>query len=78
MKKIEAQNKAFEVVDYLAKIRTDKKISAYKIWQLTGLSVSTIGKLENHKRNPTLATLILIAQAIQVDWSEIAKILDND
>lgn len=78
MKKIEAQNKAFKVVDFLMKESKSKSISAYRIAQLTGVSDTTIGRLKRHEQNPTLAILIQIVDILDISWSEIAKILDND
>ena len=52
-------------------IRTQRKISIYKISKTTGLSNSYIRDLERGKRNPSLDTLCRISVPLGVSVSEL-------
>ena len=52
-------------------IRTQRKISIYKISKTTGLSNSYIRDLERGKRNPSLDTLYRISVPLGVSVSEL-------
>lgn len=51
----------------LQKIRIDKKISQYKLAKLTGLSHTTVMRIENFATTPSLTALLKIASALNVE-----------
>ena len=52
--------------------RKEKKISLYKLNKMTGLSHSYLSELENNKiSNPSLKTLTLIANALNVNVNDL-------
>ena len=55
-----------EIEYYLYQIRSDKGISSRKLSELSGVSKSTINNIENNRYEPTLRTICMIAQALQV------------
>ena len=55
-----------EVGERIKKLREKKNLSTNDLSRLTGISQSTISKLENGKRKPELSTLEKIAQALNV------------
>jgi putative transcriptional regulator len=47
-------------------LREERGISQGKLAQLTGVSQSAISDIENNKRNPSLWTVHLIAEVLEV------------
>lgn len=56
-------------------LREERGISQGKLAELTGVSQSAISDIENHKRNPSLWTVHLIAGVLDV--SVDALVLDR-
>lgn len=54
----------------IKEIREQKKLSTYDLAKMTGISQSTISKLENGKRSVDLALLRSISKALNVDVSD--------
>ena len=52
------QSRVNQVVLAFKKERIRKNVSRYKLAQATGLSESSIAKIEDLKQNPTLSTLM--------------------
>ncbi len=78
MKKIEAQQISDNIVDVLAEIRREKKVTPYRLAKDTGLSHSTISYLERHKLKPTMYLLIIIADYLGADLGAIiSKVMKN-
>ncbi len=53
----------------LKKIREEKKFTQEKLAYQSGLSLSQIARIETAKTNPTLCTIVVIAQTLKVDAS---------
>jgi transcriptional regulator with XRE-family HTH domain len=63
-----------EVVSLLRLERVRRGISMNRLAQKSGLSQSMISLLERGKRTPTLATVLRIAAALNVDPSKLLKV----
>lgn len=61
---------------YIREIREKKGLSQNKLSQLSGVSSSHIGYLENGEREPTISVLCKIAKALNVDIKELFKYED--
>lgn len=72
----EAQKFSDKVVDLLLD-EGKKKMSRYKISQISGLSDTALGYMERHERHPTLYSLKMIASAIDVKLSDILKKVED-
>lgn len=57
----------------LKRIRTEKNMSQGDIARALGVDRGYISNIENGKRNPTLATIAKIAQALKVSVDELLK-----
>lgn len=76
MNKREAQTISDEIVGVLRKKRIQQGISQYKLAQkTTGLSKSSILYIERLKQKPALYTLLMIADCLNVDLSDVLKSL---
>lgn len=73
MKIREAQKYSDLVVDILFEEKSKQNISNYKISQDCGISEASLSYIEHHHRRPTLYTLKLISDTINVDLSECLK-----
>lgn len=72
--KIEYANKVSdEVVTLLRDERMRQGISQYKLAQGCGLSKTSIAYIERKENKPTLRTLVMIADYLDVDLSEYLK-----
>lgn len=71
MNKREAEIINDAVVEELKKLRNKHKISQYKIAKDTGLSKSTISRIESFQQKPTLMVLYIIADYLQEDLGKI-------
>ena len=66
------EQKKMLFVFVIKEIRQKKGISIYKLNKLTGLSYSYLHDLENNKiKNPSLATMDKIANALKVDIKKL-------
>jgi len=62
------------ISDNLRKLRGKKGYSLEKIARLADLSLNTIVKVENGvNQNPTIATLVKIAKALEVGVDDLIK-----
>ena len=61
------QSRVNQVVLAFKKERIRKNVSRYKLAQATGLSESSIAKIEDLKQNPTLSTLMEMSVSINFD-----------
>jgi transcriptional regulator with XRE-family HTH domain len=66
-----------KIIDRLSDIRKEKGISHEKLAEMTGLNRSTISLIENHKRTPTILTILRISKALDIKLSEILKKLGS-
>ncbi len=57
----------------IKQIREDKNLSTYDLSKKTGISQSTISKLENGKRSADIELVKIIASALKTDISTILK-----
>ena len=67
------QSRVNQVVLAFKKERIRKNVSRYKLAQATGLSESSIAKIEDLKQNPTLSTLMEMAVSINFDLPKALK-----
>ena len=67
------QSRVNQVVLAFKKERIRKNVSRYKLAQATGLSESSIAKIEDLKQNPTLSTLMEMSVSINFDLPEDAE-----
>ena len=67
------KDEAQKLGDNLKKIRTKKSISQGDIARSLNVARSFVSDIENGKRNPTLATITKLAEAIGVSTSELLK-----
>ncbi len=49
------------------------KFSKNKVAYLTGLNQSTVSRLENYHDNPTMDSLLRVADALQINLGEMLK-----
>ena len=64
-----------EVGNKLKKLREDKKMSMYRLTQITGISGHHIKGIENGTRQPTIETLNRLVSAL---GSSLAEIFNDD
>ena len=57
----------------LKRIRTDKNMSQGDIARALGVDHGYMSNIENGKRNPTLATITKLAEALKVSVGELLK-----
>ena len=62
-----------EVVRLMGNERKRLKLSKNKIAYMTGLNQSTVSRLENYHDNPTMDSLLRIADALQMNLGEVLK-----
>ena len=55
----------------IKEIRTNRSISQEKLSKITGLDRTFISLIETGKRNPTLTTIVKIANALNIKPSEL-------
>ena len=60
-----------EVVKILHEERTKQNISMTRLAEKSGLSQSMISLVERDLRNPTLDTLLRIAEVLQIELSDV-------
>lgn len=78
--KIEEQvtNIIDDIVMALQKTRNSKNISQYKLAQMTGLSHTTIMRIENYTTTPSLEALLRIAVVLEMDWNILHSDIIHD
>jgi transcriptional regulator with XRE-family HTH domain len=64
---------ATEVARLVHRERARRKISIYRLAKMSGVSQQMISYVERGMRNPTLETLLRIANALNVDLSKLIK-----
>ncbi len=67
------QTRVNKVVLAMKKARIRQKISRYRLAHDTGLSESSVAKIEDLKQNPTLSTLIEMAISLNFDLPQAIK-----
>lgn len=73
MNKRDAQKLSDKIVAVLRQERIKKGISQYKMAKDIGMSKSSILYIENLTQHPSLYTVLLIANYLNVDISQIIK-----
>ena len=75
MKKAEQRRNAIcaEVVRLMGEERKRLKLSKRKLAVLTGLNQSTTSRLENYHENPSLDSLLRVADAMNLNLGEMLK-----
>jgi transcriptional regulator with XRE-family HTH domain len=68
-----AQKLCVKAISLLQKERERRKLSKYFIAQESGLSPQMIGYVEKGIRNPTLETVLRMAEAMNVEFEDIIK-----
>jgi DNA-binding XRE family transcriptional regulator len=68
-----AQAICVKAISLLKTERERRKLSKYFIAQESGLSPQMIGYVESGERNPTLETVLRMAEAMNVDFEIILK-----
>lgn len=67
----ESLQKAFG--DHLRKLRISKGLSAAEVGRRAGMIRSNVSRIESGERNPTLLILTKIAQALDMELSDLFK-----
>ncbi len=63
-----------KIADNLKRLRDKKGYSLEKVARLSDLSLNTIVKIENGaNQNPTIAALIKVAKALEVEVDDLIK-----
>jgi transcriptional regulator with XRE-family HTH domain len=62
----------------LWEIRFCLKITTRELSDLSGVSISEINKIENHKVSPTIDTLFKLSTALNVQIEDFYTIIDED
>jgi transcriptional regulator with XRE-family HTH domain len=62
-----------KAISLLQKERERRKLSKYFVAQESGLSPQMIAYVEKGDRNPTLETVLRMAEALNVDFEDIIK-----
>jgi transcriptional regulator with XRE-family HTH domain len=55
----------------LARVRREKRLTQEEVAERSGISQQYISGLERGRRNPTIVTLYLLAQAVGVSHTEL-------
>lgn len=62
-----------EIARLIGEERKRRNISKNKLAYLTGLNQSTISRLENYHENPTMDSLLRVADALNINLGELIK-----
>lgn len=62
-----------EVVRLIGDERKRLKLSKNKLAYMTGLNQSTVSRLENYHENPTLDSLLRVADALKINLGEVLR-----
>ncbi len=60
-----------ETVRLIAEARKRRKMSKNNLATLSGLNQSTMSRFENHDQNPTLDSLLRVADALDLNLGEV-------
>jgi transcriptional regulator with XRE-family HTH domain len=73
---INVKNKALIIVvgERIRALRIKKKISQEELANEADIPLSQIGRIERGENNPTISTLYVIAQALEVELKELVNI----
>ncbi len=78
MKIREAQNFSDEVVDLLVQERIKQNISRYRLAKECGITETALSYIERHERRPTLYTLKMIADTLNIQLADIIKNIEKE
>ena len=74
MKKAERSNAiCAEIARLMGEERKRLKLSKNKVAYLTGLNQSTVSRLENYHENPTMDSLLRVADVLKVNLGDVIK-----
>lgn len=73
----EAEHINNKVVDFLKEERIRQGISQYKLAQQTGISKTSIAFIERYENKPTLRTLLILADGLNIKLSDILRNLEK-
>lgn len=73
MRNIYAENVIHCFIDLLKETREAKNISHEKLGEKAGVHRSTIGLIENKKRNPTILSCYKICMALEISMPDLIK-----
>lgn len=62
-----------EIARLMGEERKRLKLSKNKLAYQTGLNQSTVSRLENHHENPTMDSLLRVADVLQINLGEVIK-----
>ena len=62
-----------EIARLLGEERKRLKLSKNKLASLTGLNQSTVSRLENYHENPTMDSLLRVADVLKVNLGDVIK-----
>jgi len=62
-----------EIARLMGDERKRLKLSKNKVAYLTGLNQSTVSRLENHHENPTMDSLLRVADVLQINLGDVVK-----
>ena len=62
-----------EIARLMGAERKRRKLSKNKLAYLTGLNQSTISRLENYHDNPTMDSLLRVAEVLELDLGDVIK-----
>ena len=77
MKIREAQTFSDEVVDLLVQERIRQNISRYRLAKECGITEAALSYIERHERRPTLYTLKMIADTLNIQLTDIIKNIER-
>ena len=62
---------------YVKQLRNDKGMTMLDIEVITGITESSVSKIENGKKNPALTTIIKLAQGLSISPSKLLSLFDK-
>jgi len=62
-----------EIARLIGEERKRHKLSKNKVAYLTGLNQSTVSRLENYHENPTMDSLLRVADVLKINLGEVIK-----
>jgi transcriptional regulator with XRE-family HTH domain len=62
-----------ELVRLMGEERKRMALSKNKVAELTGLNQSTVSRLENHHENPTMDSLLRVADVLRINLGDMLK-----
>ena len=74
MKKAECRDAiCAEIARLIGEERKRLKLSKNKVAYLTGLNQSTVSRLENYHENPTMDSLLRVADVLKINLGDVIK-----